>query len=324
VGKAAPASVSGGMADLESASQQGTQGSTRAGSRTSALALSILASCVRRGGPAPAEYPQVAAALSVLCIDQVAPEQVGEVLGPTLTPDHLHGWAFLRPYGVIGDHALVDRVLTRHVSTDPRITAWDEFFQAQPAAQAVRNRAVYFHELLARLEARQPLGATVLVAGCGAGRELHDYFAAHPESRLQVTCVDADAQAVALADARFREVRQPVTVLRQEPRALRLRSRFDLVWAPGHGSCLDDRHWVAVASRLYDLVAPDGEAVLGNVSAANPSRPYLEVVARWFLAYRTADDVAALAHATAGPEAVVRVEREPLGAYLFTRLASRA
>lgn len=307
------------MADFEGVSLQGTP----AGSRTSALALSILAGCVRRGGPTSAEYPQLAAALSVLCIDKVAPEQVSEVLGPTLTPDHLHGWAYLRPYGVIGDHALLNRVLTREVSSNPRVAAWDEFFQAQPAAQAVRNRRVYFHDLLHRLEARKPLGASVLVVGCGAGREVHEYLTLHPESRLLVTCVDGDAQAAALADARLRGLRQPVTVLHQEPRALRLRGPFDLVWAPAHGSCLDDRHWVAVASRLYALVAPEGEAVLGNVSAANPSRPYLEVVTRWFLAYRTADDVAALAHATAGPDAVVRVEREPLGAYLFTRVASR-
>lgn len=308
------------MADFEDMSLQGV----RAESRTSALALSILAGCVRRGGPAPSEYPQVAAALSVLCIDKVAPEQVGDVLGPTLTPDHLHGWAYLRPHGVIADHALIDRVLTRDVSPDPRIAAWDEFFQSQPAAQAVRNRAVYFHDLLGRLEANRPLGATVLVVGCGAAREVYDYLTLHPESRLLVTCVDGDAQAVALADARLHSLRQPVTVLRQELRALRLRGPFDLVWAPAHGCCLDDRHWVALASRLYDVVAPAGEAVLGNVSTANPSRSYLEVVMRWFLAYRTADDVAALAHATAGPEAIVRIEREPLGVYLFTRVAGRA
>jgi extracellular factor (EF) 3-hydroxypalmitic acid methyl ester biosynthesis protein len=256
------------MADFEGVSVQGTP----AGSRTSALALSILAGCVRRGGPTSAEYPQLAAALSVLCIDKVAPEQVSEVIGPTLTPDHLHGWAYLRPYGVIGDHALIDRILTRDVSSDPRIAAWDEFFQAQPAAQAVRNRRAYFHDLLARLDARKPLGATVLVIGCGAGREVHEYLTLHTESRLLVTCVDGDAQAAALADARLRGLRQPVTVLQQEPRALRLRGPFDLVWAPAHGTCLDDRHWVAVASRLYALVAPGGEAVFGNISAANPSR----------------------------------------------------
>ena len=308
------------MADRDRVSLPGVQ----AGRRTSALALSILAGCVRRGGPAPSEYPQVSAVLSVLSIDKVAPEQVAEVLAPTLTPDALHGWAYLRPYGVVADHVLIDRVLTREISTDPRVAAWDEFFQAQPVAQAVRNRAVYFHGLLTRLESRRPHGAAVLVVGCGSAREVVDYLTGHPDSRLQLTCVDAEAAAVAVADARCRGLRQPVTVLHQDPRTLGPRGRFDLVWAPAHGGCLDDRHWVAVAGPLYALVAPGGEVVLGDLSTAGPSRPYLEVMLRWLLAYRSAEDVAALAHRTAGSDAVVRIEREPLGAHLFTRIAARA
>jgi hypothetical protein len=296
----------------------------RAGTRTSALALSILAGCVRRGGPAPAEYPQVAAAFSVLSIDKVAPERVAEVLAPTLTPDCLHGWAYLRPHGIAGDHVLVDRLLERAVSSDPRLTAWDAFCHAQPVARAVRNRAAYFRDRLADLDTRKPLGAAVLVAGSGSARDVHDYLFAHPESRLQITCVDAVAPAVALAASRCHGLRQPVTVLHQELHALRSRVRYDLVWAPAHGCCLDDRAWIALASRLYDLVAPDGEVVFGNIGAANASRPYLEVVMRWFLVHRSAEQVASLAHAVGGPEATVHVEREPEGAYLFTRMRGRA
>jgi extracellular factor (EF) 3-hydroxypalmitic acid methyl ester biosynthesis protein len=306
------------MANRDSVSLPGTQ----AGSRTSALALAILAGCVRRGGPAPPEYPQVSAALSVLSIDQVPAELVAEVLAPTLTPNTLHGWAFLRPHGVIADHVLIDRVLTRDTSADPQVSAWDEFFQAQPVAHAVRNRAVYFHGLLSRLERRRPQGAAVLVAGCGSAREVVDYLTGHPESRLQLTCVDTDAAAVAVAAAGCRGLRQPVTVLHQDSRALAQRGHFDLVWAPAHGGCLDDRQWVAAARRLCDLAAPGGEVVLGDLSTAGPSRPYLDVMLRWPLSYRCAEDVAALAHDTAGPEAVVRVEREPLGVYLFTRIAA--
>ena len=293
------------------------------GTRTSALALSILAGCVRRGGPTPSEYPQLSAALSVLSIDKVAPERVAEVLAPTLSPDYLHGWAYLRPHGRPGDHVIVDRLLAREVSRDSRVAAWDEFCQGQAAARAIRNRAIYFHELLEHLETRQPLGAPVLVAGCGAGREVRDYLVAHPESRLQITCADGNAPAAALTEERCRGLRQPVTVVPQEAASLKARSRYALVWAPAHGCCLDDRTWVTLASHLYDLVAPGGELVLGNIAAANPSRAYLEVVARWFLVHRTAEELAELAHATAGRDAVVRVEREPEGAYLFTRVLAR-
>lgn len=294
------------------------------GHRTSALALSILAGCVRRGGPVPSEYPQVTAVLSVLSIDRVSPERVAEVLAPTLTPECLHGWAYLRPLGRIGDHVVTERILTGAVSTDPRLAAWDAFCQAQPVARAVRNRSARLHELLGRLDDRRPLGAAVLVAGSGAAHDVHAYLAAHPESRLRVTCTEGHPPAAALAEARCRDLRQAVTIVPHEVEALRLRSRFDLVWAPAHGCCLDDRAWVALASRLYDLVAPDGALVVADVAAANPSRPYLEVVAGWFLAHRTADHLAALAHATAGPDAAVRVDGEPEGACLFTRIAARA
>jgi extracellular factor (EF) 3-hydroxypalmitic acid methyl ester biosynthesis protein len=296
---------------------------THSGSRTSALALSILAGCVRRGGPRPSEYPQVSAALSVLSIDRVPPEQVAEVLAPTLTPDTLHGWAYLRPHGVVADHVLIDRVLAREVSADPLATAWDEFFQAQPVAQAVRNRAAYFHSLLSRLETRRPQGGAVLVAGCGSAREVADYLTGHPDSRLRLTATDAAPPAVARAEARCRGLRQPVTVLLEDPGGLGPRGRFDLVWAPAHGGCFDNHQWVAQAKRLHGLVAPGGEVVLGDLSTAGPSRPYLEVMLRWRLAYRSAEDVAALAHDAAGPDAVVRIEREPLGAYLFTRIGAR-
>lgn len=294
------------------------------GTRTSALALSILAGCVRRGGPAIEEYPQVAAALSVLHIDKVAAERVAEVLAPTLTPQCLHGWAYLRPHGLPGDHVVIERLQTGFVTPDPRLAAWDTFCQAQPVARAIRNRTTYFHELLARLDERRPHAAAVLVAGSGAAHDVHTYFTTHPESRIAITCVDGNGQAVALAEARCRELRQSVTVLHQDVAAMRHRGAYDLVWAPAHGCCLDDRAWVAQASRLYDLVASGGELVVGNVAAANPSRPYLEVVARWQLAHRTAEQLATLAHATAGPDAVVRVEREAEGALLFTRIAGPA
>lgn len=315
-----PGIVEAGPSQCEMDLQRDTSAAASPAGRASSLALSILAGCVRRGGPAPSEYAQVTAALSVLSFDKVAPERVAAVLAPTLTPACLHGWAFLRPLGRIGDHVITERILTGAVSSDPRLAAWDAFCHAQPVAQAIRNRSAHLHGLLARLDDLRPLGATVLVAGSGAAHDVHAYLAAHPESRLRVTCAEGHAAAAALAEARCQDLRQTVTVVPQDVSGLRLRSRFDLVWAPAHGCCLDDRAWVAQASRLYDLVAPDGALVLADIAAANPSRPYLEVVAGWFLVHRTVDQLRALAHATAGPDASVAVDRESEGACLFTRI----
>ncbi|MGE0123311.1 MAG: hypothetical protein AB7U25_10270 [Vicinamibacterales bacterium] len=288
--------------------------------RTSSLALSILAGCVRRGGPGAAEHAQVAAALSVLSIDRVAPERITEVLAPTLTPECLHGWAHLRPLGHLGDHVLVERILSGAVSDDPRLAGWDAFCHAQPIAKAIRRRAATCRTYCAQLDDQRPLGGSVLVTGAGAAHDLHAYLTAHPQSRLRVTCVEGHAQAAAAVDVLAATVRQPMTVVAQDVATLRLRQQFELVWAPTHGCCLDDRAWVGLASRLYERVAPGGALVLGNVAAGNPSRPYLEVVAGWFLSYRAADQLADLAQATAGPEARVTIEREPEGAYLFVRI----
>jgi hypothetical protein len=86
--------------------------------------------------------------------------------------------------------------------------------------------------------------------------------------------------------------------------------RFHLVYSMGLFDYLTDSTAAAVLQKLWDLVLPGGELVVGNFHPKNESRVFMEYWADWVLWYRDEQDVLQLAGELPGRTAP-RTSRPP-------------
>ena len=220
-------------------------------------------------------------------------------------------------------YEIIDRIYRQHVSTDPKLARWDRYFHTHAGPKAVRNRKDYFHVLLEqklRTQGDRPL--EILVVGSGPGRDLQEFLAAHPDSRVNVECLDIDPRAIAHARELNREFADRMTFRQQNALRFRPTKTYDLVWAAGLFDYFSDHPFELLVRRLISAVASGGELVIGNFSTANPSRAYMEF-GEWHLQHRSAETLEALALGCGISPGNIRVGSEPEGVNLFLHLACR-
>ena len=78
----------------------------------------------------------------------------------------------------------------------------------------------------------------------------------------------------------------------------------------------------AVLGKLYQLLKPDGELVIGNFHVRNPSRYYMEYWLDWVLYYRNEDDFKNLIKKA--PSADVTVASDDTGVQMFLQVRNTA
>ena len=289
--------------------------------------LSYFAELRAAGGPKPADYP----ALTRACDDYAELIDRGRVslgdlarlrrtLGDALAEDTMQGLALKKPRGYAGDFELIDRMYLRTVSRRPDVSRWDEYYHSQPAAQAVRNRLNFFHAELNAVEKRfSDCGEiNVLNVASGPGRDILEFFVAHPESRIRFRCIEQDGEAVEYA--KVLNAPWPERLDFDQRNVLRFAAaeqKYRLIWSGGLFDYFSDRVFVHVLRRLLSALDADGRLVIGNFSTANPSRAYMEAVFDWRLEYRTPDELIALATEAGVKRERITVESEPAGVNLF-------
>jgi len=282
---------------------------------------------VARGGPAVSDYASFqgwwktladasrAASFSALDL-QFLLGRGGAALGSTAT---MQGFMRVKPHGYAGDFELLDRIYQRWHSPDPALRNWDQFFQAQPAVRALRGAKDYFGRWL-RLAEAERRGAEPMIhllhLGGGPGRELAEYFARAPESRVSCIYMDPDLRAVAYARRSCAGITGQVSFWPANPLAFGRLASPDLIWVGGLFDYLDDGNFVTLLRRLWLLLAPGGELVASNISPDNPSRAYFELNG-WSLIPRDATHLATLAVKAGIPIPALRIGREAEGVILF-------
>lgn len=271
------------------------------------------------GGPAPANWTSFQAEIAewhkamvggglnrqevALTLDS-HPEQFG--------PATVQGFGRVKPHGYAGDFEMMERIYLGWRTSSPALANWDDFFHAQSAVKAVRNRKAYFKALLDEL----PPGATVLELGVGPGRGMFEWMRENRGRRVSIECVDADAGAILHArrlnqDFLDRIVFHQANVLRFRPNP---GANYDLIWAAGLFDYFDDDLFRRLGSRFYRSVKPGGKLVIGNFADSNPSKPYMELLGDWYLHHRAMQDLLGLGRAIGGD---VAVDSEPEGVNLF-------
>lgn len=243
---------------------------------------------------------------------------VGEAV---TTPATVQGFVCCRPHGYAGDFEVIDRIYTSATTPVPTLRRWDEYFHAQPAARAVRNRARYFRDWLETVEAANPgRRLRLLNVGSGPCRDVFEYLTHHPDSRMVFHCVDQDTRAIAHA-ARLcapfgkRVIFHQANALRFVPD-----EPMDAVWSAGLFDYLNDRLFVRLLRRLLGLLEAGGEVVIGNFSPANPTQAYMELLGAWVLNHRSEGELLVLAAEAGVPRLQSQVRSEPEKVNMFLHL----
>jgi SAM-dependent methyltransferase len=285
---------------------------------------------ISRGGPVPGEDPLIAALLQEAYewalrsgdFDGCA-ALVRSWLSPVLGADSLQGLALKKPRGYAGDYEIIDRIYLHHLSPDPRLVRWDEYYHRQPAPCAVRNRKDYFHAILDRHHARLDR-LRVLKIASGPGRGMFEWFTCHPQAEVTFDCVEIDAEAIAHASALNAPFLDRITFHHGNALRYRPRQSYDLIWAAGIFDYFADPVFVSLLSRLKPALARGGEIAIGNFSDANPSRPYMELLGDWHLHHRSAGQLEELALQAGFTAEQITIGEEPLGVNLFLHLSGGA
>ncbi|MCB1225097.1 MAG: class I SAM-dependent methyltransferase [Verrucomicrobiales bacterium] len=236
----------------------------------------------------------------------------------------LQSQALLKPHGHAGDFEIIDAIHTLRVSEVPQLRRWDLFFQAQAAPVAVRNRKIWFHQLLSRrisaYSSDEPL--RVLNVGSGPARDVWEWMLSHPSAPIQMDCVDLDAHAISFSESLCGAWSRQIHFHHQNILKSLPGRGYDLIWCAGLFDYLTDRVATRLLRALLGALNARGTLTVGNFSPLNPSRDYMEVFGDWNLHHRSETELKDLAtHAGADPRSC-GVDWEPTGVNLFLRIGA--
>jgi len=246
----------------------------------------------------------------------------------------------LKPRGYIGDSEMMRMIYLddyQGESTFGKIM--HKHPVGQPAAQAVRNRRRDLAAMVTRFMDAPANAAlsrvNVLSVACGPAFELADILRTSRDcERLHYSLLDQDQQALLEAAGLVAEIeerlhtRLSVDFIKESVRTMlvtrELQERwgeFHFIYSMGLFDYLTPPVAVAVLKKLYNLLLPGGELVIGNFSTHNPTLYYMAYWLDWSILHRTEEELVALAAEL--PGATTSVEYDETGIQMFLRIQKR-
>ncbi len=233
----------------------------------------------------------------------------------------LQGHGLRKPYGYPGDFLLLDKIFTLYKTRSPRYRIWDDYFQAQAAPQAVRNRKEYFKNLaLSKLTENKDLNLLNIVSG--PGRELYETYLTKPAGKsIKTTCVEVDDYAIAYSKGLNSDFTNDIRFVHSNIFKFQNENKYDFIWSAGLFDYLNDKAFQMLLSRFKKWLLPGGEIVIGNFHKGfNPSRNYMEIMGDWHLIHRTEEQLVHLAEQAGFRNNQIWVGRERLNVNLFLHI----
>jgi SAM-dependent methyltransferase len=215
--------------------------------------------------------------------------------------------ALHRPYGYLGDFALLELIYDRAAHPDTR-APWavlaDVWGTGTQLPRAVAARKNVLRSWLERCIDERPGAAPVkiLSIACGAAREVRELGTDHLQHG-QLTLLDADVRALSFAAARLRSLPQPVDiefVIGDAIRGtgmeqVRPRAPFDVICASGLLDYVPDALAVRVLKRYAALLDGRGRFLFSLKDRRHYDAFFYDWFFDWRFSARTAEDGPALA-----------------------------
>jgi extracellular factor (EF) 3-hydroxypalmitic acid methyl ester biosynthesis protein len=211
----------------------------------------------------------------------------------------------LKPRGYSGDSVMMRMIYANEYEGDSTFSKiLNKHPLDHPGSQAVRNRRALISKKLSEIKSRYRNHADaeckVLSVACGPAFELKDLLLSSDDcDTFRFTLLDQDKyalfEAAVLVDQIEKSLGRKIEVnyLNESVRTM-LATRnlegkwgqFDFVYSMGLFDYLTPPVAAAVLKKLYELLIPGGEMVIGNFHVSNPSRYYMEYWLDWVLYYR--------------------------------------
>lgn len=242
----------------------------------------------------------------------------------------------LKPRGYAGDYEMMRMIYANTYEGDSTFSKLlHKHPVEQPGAEAVRNRrgfiAAWVREYLRRTGKAAPRGKVhILSVACGPAFELRDILdSAKTSRRLHFTLFDQDQyallEAAKVVDQLERSLRMKISTeyLRESVRTMlftkQLQERwgqYQLIYSMGLFDYLSPPAATAVLAKLYELLLPGGQMVIGNFHPSNPSRIFMDYWLDWVLIYRSEKQFLELAKDLPGARASVSSDSSGIQLFL--------
>ncbi len=266
-------------------------------------------------------------------LKQVSAEYFREMLGEYIYLAPFPKRAFTKPLGYSGDYEMMNHIYRNEVvGSTLFFKCLNYYFLNHPYSQAVRNRAVYLKEKIVDwLENHQNESEVrILSVACGPIRELCSLLSSENvnSDKLVFYLLDQDEGALAEAKRQLQllELKTGKTIkchfINENVVSFVRRSndiKFHLIYSAGLFDYFSDSLARLVASRLYRLMLPSGELIIGNYCKFPAGQMQMELILDWHLNYRTRDELLILYGAVSK---CVKVEEESNGVNLFAIIKS--
>lgn len=224
---------------------------------------------------------------------------------PYLLVSRLAERSYTKPRGYAGDYLTIEWMYEDRPTGVGRVgPIIDKAFLSFPAVVAVKNRRQLLARLIADALDRSPGRPVHITAlACGPAREVFDVFdgprGADARARLFVTCLDIDADALALVEKRVREcgLASNISTIRANlihvstGRQTVEQPPQDLIYSIGLIDYFADSFVVRLMDWMYQQLGPGGSAVLGNFVPESSSKALMDYVFDWRLIHRSPADM---------------------------------
>jgi extracellular factor (EF) 3-hydroxypalmitic acid methyl ester biosynthesis protein len=247
----------------------------------------------------------------------------------------------LKPRGYSGDSEMMRMIYANEYAGDSTFAKiLNKHPLDHPGSQAVRNRRTLISKKLTEIKNRCRNHADgrcrVLSVACGPAFELKDLLSSAEDfDTFHFTLLDQDKyalfEAAVLVDQIEKSLDRKIGVnyLNESVRTMLATrnlegqwGRFDFIYSMGLFDYLTPPVAAAVLKKLYELLSPGGEMVIGNFHVSNPSRYYMEYWLDWVLYYRSESDFKELLGDA--PSAVMNVSFEDTRVQMFLHVTKNA
>lgn len=221
--------------------------------------------------------------------------------------------ANIKPRGYAGDSEMMNMLYRREYEGN---STFEKLLHRhpieRPAAQAVRNRRKIIAESIDSIYKKKSDSINgrmkVLSVACGPAFELHDIINNKGDAdKYSFSLLDQDRDALNEAACSISEIQkrykrkldvefiiESVRTLLMSPKFVETTGQFHFIYSMGLFDYLTPPTARAIFSKLYDMLIPGGEIVIGNYHTDNSDKWYMEYWCDWVLYYRTEADMLGL------------------------------
>jgi ubiquinone/menaquinone biosynthesis C-methylase UbiE len=207
-----------------------------------------------------------------------------------------------KPQKIAGDHYMIKQIYQNGSEEKRSIGEVVNFcFLEEPACKAVINRKSYIQKAIQKKIEENGQDTTFVTSiASGPAEEIFDVYnllGKEQWGKLKTSAIDIDKRACASADDKIYQNRlqnyfttYAQDILKLNPLPDHFKNQ-DLVYSMGLIDYFKDRATIKIINRMYDMLKPGGEIIIGNFHISCESRVFLDYMLDWKLIYRTEEDM---------------------------------